>query len=201
VESSIDLKKIQRNIYLTFFQDGLWDLFLGLFLLGWGLAVWIDRTFLPGAVLISAYLAVWGIKKHLTYPRIGYPKLSKISRRRITTRFAVLLSFMLLLGVLVTILWGMDTVPRWLADYFPLLFNGMLAGIVCFASCWARVNRFYIYAALIFLAGVLRQWFGIGWEYGFIVTGSIIVLIGLGFLISFLRRYPKTLEVVDGNIS
>jgi len=194
VESNTDLKKIQRNIYLTFFQDGLWDLFLGLFLLAWGLAVLIDGTFLPGAVLISAYLAVWVIKKHLTYPRIGYIKLSKTSRRRITARFVVLLSSMLLLGVFVTILWGMDTVPRWLVNYFPLLFNGMLAGIVCFASYWMRVNRFYIYAGLIFLAGVLRQWFGIEWEFGFIGSGTIIALVGLGLLVHFLRTHPKMIK-------
>jgi len=201
VKSDIDLKRIQRNVYLSFFQDGLWDILLGLFLLGWGITKLTDADFLPGAVFISGYLAVWGIKKYITYPRIGYAKLSATSRRRITTRFLVLLSVTALLGLLVSVLFGIGTVPQWLTDYFPLLFNGMLAGIVCFASYWARVNRFYLYAALIFLAGILRQWFGIGWEYGFIGSGSLIVFVGLVYLISFLRKYPKTLEEVDVNVN
>jgi len=92
------------------------------------------------------------------------------------------------------VLWGIGTMPQWLADYFPLLFNGMLAAIVCLGAYWAGVVRFYLYAALIFLGAVFHHWLGIQWEFGFIGAGSIIVLVGLGFLISFLRKYPLTVE-------
>jgi hypothetical protein len=95
---------------------------------------------------------------------------------------------------MVAVLWGVRTRPQWLADYFPLIFNGILAAIVCFVAYWARAKRFYGYAVLIFLGAVFHLWLGAEWEFGFIGAGGIIVLIGLGVLIIFLRRYPKMAE-------
>jgi hypothetical protein len=190
----IILKEIQRKVYMTFFQDGLWDIFLGIFILGWGLAILTNATYLPGVIFIGLYFAIWGTKKRLTYSRIGYARFSATSRRRITTRFVILGVAVLLVGVMVAVLWGIGTRPQWLANYFPLIFNGILAAIVCFIAYWARVNRFYLYAVLIFLGAVLHMWMGVRWEFGFIGAGGIIVLIGLGILIIFLRKYPKMVE-------
>ena len=190
----ISLKEIQRKVYMTFFQDGLWDIFLGLFILGWGLAILTDLAYLPGVTFIGLYFAIWGVKKRLTYPRIGYARFSETSRRRITTKFIILGVAVLLVGVMVAVLWGTRTRPQWLADYFPLIFNGILAAIVCFVAYWARVKRFYGYAVLIFLGAVFHLWLGIEWEFGFIGAGGIILLTGLGVLIIFLRKYPKMVE-------
>ena len=190
----ISLKEIQRKVYMSFFQDGLWDILLGLFMLGWGLAILTDLAFLPGVTFIGLYFAIWGVKKRLTYPRIGYARFSATSRRRITARFVIGGVAVLLVGVMVAVLWGIGARPQWLADYFPLIFNGMLAAIVCFIAYWARVNRFYLYAALIFLGAVFHLWLGIRWEFGFIGAGGIIVIIGLVILITFLRKYPRMVE-------
>jgi hypothetical protein len=195
----ISLKEIQRKVYMTFFQDGIWDIFLGLFILGWGLAILTDATYLPGVTFIGLYFAIWGIKKRITYPRIGYARFSATKRRRITTRFVILGVVVLLAGVMAAVLWGIGTRPQWLVDYFSLVFNGMLAAIVCFIAYWARVNRFYAYASLIFLGAVFHVWLGVRWEFGFIGAGGIIVLIGVGILISFLRKYPKMVEEADNS--
>jgi hypothetical protein len=190
----IKLKEIQRKVYMSFFQDGLWDIFLGLFILGWGLAILTELAYLVGAFFISIYFTVWGVKKWFTYPRIGYARFSETSRRRITTRFLILGVVVLLAGVMAGVVWGIGARPQWLADYFPLIFNGMLAAIVCFVAYWARVNRFYLYAVLIFLGAVFHMWLAIRWEFGFIGAGGIIVLIGVGILIMFIRKYPKMVE-------
>ena len=190
----ISLKEIQRKVYMSLFQDGLWDIFLGLFILGWGLAILTEAVYLPGVTFIGIYFVIWGVKKWLTYPRIGYVRFSATSRRRITARFLILGVGVLLVGVMAAVVWGIGTRPQWLADYFPLIFNGILAAIVCFVAYWARVNRFYLYAALIFLGAVFHLWLGIRWEFGFIGAGGIIVLIGLVILIIFLRKYPKMVE-------
>jgi hypothetical protein len=197
--SDVNLKEIQQKVYMSFFQDGLWDIFLGLFILGWGLAILTDLAYLIGAFFIGIYFAVWGVKKRLTYPRIGYVRFGAASRRRITGRFVILGTVVLLLGVMAALLWGIGKRPQWLADYFPLIFNGMLAAVVCFVAYWARVNRFYAYAALIFLGAVLHLWVGIPWEFGFIGAGGIIMLTGLGILVSFLRKYPRAVEEAHDN--
>ena len=46
--ADVNLKEIQRKVYMTFFQDGLWDIFLGLFILGWGLSILTEAAYLPG---------------------------------------------------------------------------------------------------------------------------------------------------------
>ena len=190
----INLKQIQRKVYMSFFQDGLWDIFLGLFILGWGLTILIDAAYLPGVFFIGIYFTILGMRKWLTYPRIGYVRFSATSRRRITARFIILGVVVLLVGVIAGVLWGIGTRPHWLVDFFPLIFNGILAAIVCLVAYWARVNRFYLHGVLIFLGAVFHLWVGIRWEFGFIGAGSIIVLIGLGILIIFLRKYPKMVE-------
>lgn len=190
----LNLKEIQRKVYMSFFEDGVWDIFLGLFVVGWGLSILTEGTYLPAILFVALYSTTWGIKKWVTYPRIGYVRFSSTSRRRIKARFVILLIAVLLLGVIISVLWGIDKRPQWLADYFPLLFNGMLASIVCLAAYWVRVNRFYLHAALIFLGAVFHHWVGIQWEFGFIGSGSIIVLIGLGLLIGFIRKYPRVVE-------
>lgn len=195
----INLKEIQRKVYMSFFQDGLWDIFLGLFLLGWGLAILTDIAYLPGITFIGLYFGIWGVKKRLTYPRIGYARFSETSRRRITARVLILGVVVLLVGVMVAVLWGIDRRPQWLADYFSLIFNGILAAVVCVVAYWARINRFYLYAVLIFLGGVFNLWLGVRWEFGFIGAGCVIVLIGVVVLIIFLRKYPKMVEGVKIN--
>ena len=160
-----------------------------------------NGAYLPGVMLICTYFSMLGIKRWLTYPRIGYAKISATSRRRIGTGFVILLTGVLLMGVLISILWGINTRPQWLVDYFPVLFSGMLAAIVCLVAYWIKVNRFYLHAALIFLAAVVHQWLSVQWEYGFIGAGTLIILIGLGYLISFLRKYPKTHEEIEGNVN
>lgn len=189
-----ELRTIERKVYMSFFQDGLWDIFLGLFIVEWGLAILTEAAYLPGISFIGIYFAIWGIKKWLTYPRIGYVRFSATSRRRITARFVVFLTVVLLLGVMAGVLWGIGTRPQWLDDYFPLIFNGMLAAIVCFVAYWARVNRFYLHATLIFLGAVLHLWADTKYEFGFIGAGGIILLTGLGFLIRFLRKYPRVAQ-------
>jgi hypothetical protein len=189
-----ELRTIERKVYMSFFQDGLWDIFLGLFIVEWGLAILTEAAYLPGISFIGIYFAIWGIRKWLIYPRIGYVRFSATSRRKITAKFVILLTVVLLLGVMAGVLWGIGTRPQWIVDYFPLIFNGMLATIVCFAAYWARTNRFYLHAALIFLGAVFHLWLGIKWEFGFIGAGGIILLIGLGFLIRFLRKYPRVAQ-------
>ncbi len=148
-----ELRAIERKVYMTFFEDGVWDIFLGLFVVGWGLSILTEGTALPAILFVVLYSAVWGIKKWLTYPRIGYVKFSSTSRRLVKGRFIAILTLVLLLGVVISVLWGIGTRPEWLVDYSPLAFNGMLAAIVCLVAYWAKVDRFYLYAALIFLEG------------------------------------------------
>ena len=187
----IDLKKLEKRAFMTFFQDGLWDICLGLFIMGWGIGILTDMAFLIGGWFIVIYLAVLGIKKWLTYPRIGYVKLNK-REVKMKLQLTILLGVVMLLGVFITGIFALDTRPQWLSDYFPMFFSGMLALIVIVISLWVGAYRFILYAVFILGAGAIHQWLDLEWSYTYIGAGSVIILIGLSILISFLRKYPKT---------
>ena len=67
VHPGSDPKKIQRKVYVTYFQDGLWDVVLGLFLLGWGFAILFDFSWLPSGTFIAFFFLALGLKQKITY--------------------------------------------------------------------------------------------------------------------------------------
>jgi hypothetical protein len=146
-----------------------------------------------GGWFVALYFIVWGLKRWLTYPRIGYVKLGS-SAVRVRARFAIVLGVTALAGALMFLLTATGARPQWLTDYFSLLFNGMLSVIVCIVAWWMGVSRFYLYAILIFSGAVVHQWLGIEWPYRFLGAGSIITTAGLAILISFLKKYPIVVE-------
>ena len=190
MRSDKELKRLQRKALLTFFQDGLWDIFLGLFVIDWGVGLVIDLAYLSGIWLVALGFLVIGVKHWIIYPRTGYVKLgSGPVKVKLLTSFLV--GLVALLGVLMMLLVGYDARPDWVSDYFPLIFSGMMALVIFTAAEWLGVRRFFIHAALVFIAGAVHQWGNIDWAYTFIAAGTIIVVIGAVILAIFLKRNPK----------
>ena len=184
-----DLKQIQRKIYLSFFQDGLWDILLGFFLLGWGVGILTEMTALIGAWVVTAYFGVWGVKRWLTYPRVGVAVVPQA--KKTTARLLIMGIVVLLLGVMAFVLVSAATTPDWLGKFFIFIFGAIIAAVVCMIGLWWNISRWYVYAALILAGAASHQWLGVPLEYGFITPGAIILLSGLFILLKFLRRYPR----------
>ena len=53
MSNNIDLKEVERKIFTSYFHDGMWDLYGGLVLLGFGLTMLTDLDY-----LIVAFVAV-----------------------------------------------------------------------------------------------------------------------------------------------
>jgi hypothetical protein len=191
MSQDIDLKKIERKAWMSYFEDGLWDIFLGIFIVGWGLMMLTNMAWLAGAWFVVFYTTILGLKKRITYPRMGYVKFGQ-KQTRLTAKFMLLGVILMLLGVLVFWLFNTGSRPQWLSEYFLLLFGGMIAVVVSLIGYWIGVIRLYLYAALIFVTSALNQWGNIPTKFGLIVSGSIIVVSGLVILIRFLCKYPIT---------
>jgi hypothetical protein len=185
-----DLKKLERRAFLTFFQDGLWDIFIGLFVLGWGLSMLMDTDYLIGVWFLAFWFIALGLKRWLTYPRIGYARLGQ-QKTRVVSRLVIILAVVALAGALMAVLVSSGSRPQWLMDYFPMLFSGMLALIVAGIAVWLGAYRFVLHAAFILIAGAVHQWLGVKWPHTFIAAGALSIIIGLYVLFRFLRRYPR----------
>jgi len=189
VKQAIDTRKIQRKVYMTYFQDGLWDVVLGLFLLGWGFAILFDLGWLPVITFLAFFWIAQGLKQKIIYPRIGYAKPAE--HRKQKSRIIIGGAVTLLLGIMVFLVIVTGGMPQFLRDYFELLFGTMQAIVIGLIGYWWGITRWYGYAGLTFLLAVFNQWLGLSFELSFIIPGGVILLYGMTIFARFLRKYPQ----------
>ena len=189
MQENVDLKQIKKKVYMSYFKDGLWDILLGIYLLGWGISIWQDLVAVMGGMWVVIYFTVLGVKRMVVYPRSGYIKLNEARKQQM--RMVILGVVLFLLGFAVFGIFAFNTKPEWLDDYFMFLLITMMAVVIAIMGYWWRVTRWYIYAAIVFAGAAAQQWLDIPLYLGFFIPGGIIVLYGMGLFIQFLRRYPK----------
>ena len=119
MQTDIDLKQIQRRVYMSYFQDGLWDILLGVFLVCWGLMVTFDFVAVMGGFWLVFYMLILGLKRWLVYPRAGYIKIAEARRNQI--KMVILGAVVFLAGVAVIPIFIIDSRPAWISEYFMLM--------------------------------------------------------------------------------
>jgi hypothetical protein len=189
MQADIDLKSIKRKVYMSYFQDGLWDILLGIFLIGWGLMVTFDFVAVMGGFWLVFYMFVLGLKRWLVYPRAGYIKIPEARRQQI--KMVLLGSVVFLAGVAMIPIFIIDSRPAWFSEYFMLILGGMFTLVIIFLAVWWQVYRWYAYAAMVLLTFMSHQWLDTELNLSFFVPGGIVTVFGLVLLIRFIRKYPK----------
>jgi len=197
VKMDTDVGEIKVKVYFTFFQDGLWDMFLGIFLLAWGITVWFDLPLLPAAIFVSFFWLVLGLKQVITYPRLGYARPVEHRDRLIKTVIIGIIVLAVLLIFLLPLL--SQGYIHFLRENFEFILNSSFAIAAALVGFWWSIKRWYVYALLIILFAVLCRWAGLSYQVSFIIPGLTIFLCGLSILIGFLRHYRVPAgENVDG---
>ena len=193
MSQDINLKEIERRAWTSYFQDGLWDIFMGLLMLTMGIRSITDNVWFTLVILGALLVAVVG-KKFITIPRIGRVKFgparkAKQNKMGAVVGIAVLATIILLL----TTILGLDT-PQ--AVVAPVLVIG-IALVFGLMAYYMDFRRLYAYGLLFAISMALWETLDkpIG-PMAFSVSGGIALLIGLAALIRFLRKYPKTAEEV-----
>lgn len=203
--TDVNLKDVEKKVFSSYFNDGLWDIYGALLLLGFGLAMVSDWDYfmIPVATIAVVLLL---FRQRIIRPRLGLVKFSL--ERQVKTKRAKIIAFTALiitalLGAAFFILFSTNNAPEWLeiwmANYFFATFGGIQALFVAIAAYVVGVRRYYIYAALIFISyvitGLLRPY---DLEYiPVLVAGSIILISGVALLFRFLRRYPLPPKEID----
>ncbi len=203
-----DLKSLEKKAYRSTFEDGLWDIFIGLLLMGFSLS-WTRLLYeMLEPINLTIVILIWNAivvvifilgKKFITVPRMGIVKFGPKREAR-KTHLRIYLGLNVLLGFIVFILTVMG-----MMNFLPLfgILTPLLIGLFSFTIPFSIVayyldfRRLYIYALVcgcaMFFAELLYPIFGTPMEsiLAFGLSGGIIVAIGLWFLIKFLRKYPK----------
>ena len=209
------LKKAERKIYqLAIFQDGIWDMQIGgmiiLFsfypitrrLLGVGWNTFLILGLLAVVLVIGATL-----KRTVSNPRMGLVKFGQKQKSRLRTTHLIILAIFLASSALAIALimqafrgpnWG-SNVPEWLQTLdMDILFGLVVVAIFSLLSGVFRMWRPFIYGLLLgsslVASGALTVYHGPEFKYPFAIAGGIILAIGLGLLLRFMRTYPIPTE-------
>ncbi|MFC1945524.1 hypothetical protein ACFLWF_02085 [Chloroflexota bacterium] len=205
MEKDIGFKELEKKVFSSYFKDGLWDIYGALMLLGFGLTMvtgW-DYLMLAFAVLAVALLL---IRIRIIVPRLGQVKFS--TERQTKTKRSILIAivigtFTMLIGMVFFVLSSTNSMPTWLhiwmGNYFLAALGGMLALLVAAAANVVGIWRYYIYAALTFiaysLASILRP--NDMEAMPILIAGGIILISGAVILTRFLRKYPLPPQETD----
>ncbi len=208
----INLKQIEKKAWKSYHQDGLWDIFLGLILLNFGIAPILEEitgtTYLLSyiIILVVALFIFYSGKKYITMPRLGRVGFST-ERKSKTLKTSIVLTISVILGLIVFMIAATDMLPIINNINFGAIVFGINAIIVfSLMAYYLDFNRLYLYgwffACSIVLVELSRNYFGSTYDnvLGFGIFGVIMVFIGIIYLIRFLQKYSlPSREILNGN--
>lgn len=195
---SVDLKEVEKKVFSSYFNDGMWDIYGGLLMLGFGLGIITGQTIVLIGCILLAMIPVF-IRKPVVVARLGTVRFSvecQEKTRKYKTAAWVIGSILLLLGVVFAGWFSTNSMPGWLdawmRDYFLAFLGGMLAVVICIAAYIISVARYYIYALMIFAAFLAASLLRPDDMEGIPVTvaGGLIFISGIVILIRFLIHNP-----------
>lgn len=197
-----DLKQVERKAYRSFYQDGLWDLYLGI-LLTWLFSadLWIgELSKLPFyAIYLGGVFVLWLLfyagRRTITTPRLGQVRFRAARRaRRLKMIILLPISIALNLGtVVLALLARQDPALQaaWVdARSWMGYVIGAIVGItIAVLGYLLDFDRLILYAPLWAISFILREYFDT--QLGIWLTGGLSILVGLILLIRFLILHPK----------
>ena len=191
---NINLKDIEKKIYMSYHQDGILDISLGLLILLFGIAMYTHLIAFVGLIPILVMGVGYLAKKFVTIPRIGFVNFSdaRKAKERRKIYFWLVLGIVVLGAVLVVlakrnILPGLDSV---LQAYPLLALTVIFSLLIITAALMSATDHLYAYAALVFVVLIPCQSLYASEPHRVIFTGALILLCGLLIFIRFLHKYP-----------
>ncbi|MDH5795144.1 MAG: hypothetical protein OEZ24_03455 [Candidatus Bathyarchaeota archaeon] len=192
----ISLKEIERRAYLSYHQDGLVDVSIGLAILVFGAYILYD----PGMVVIGAgslfvfFLLYAGAKKAITIPRLGYVKFASERKNKIR----IILLALALANVASLFASAYRPLAVFLVENYMIVVGVIGAAIFSLVAYLSDIKRFYAYAAMTLVLFPSGYVFHTLFQHNFILMGVLMLFSGVGLLYRFLRKYPKQAgEILD----
>ncbi len=196
-----NLKEIERTAYMSYHQDGLLDIFAGLYILGFGLGLFMDviLDFGMGVILMpSCFIAIalplWiAAKRKITMPRIGFVRFGTGSTSKIMAIFIGIAVAGLGFFLAFTLTTSQSVSRQWLDLIFQngmlIIGSGSLAVCVLFGYSMG-LRRLYAYGVLGMIVLVIGHIMGIFFGYILMALGTAVMLTGAVLLTDFVRKYP-----------
>ncbi|MDH4212186.1 MAG: hypothetical protein OEV79_12145 [candidate division WOR-3 bacterium] len=207
-EQKIDLKKLERKVWTSFYEDGIWDIYLGLLLSSIAIGAFCTDVgisekysiFGHVGILVFAILFLALGKRFITLPRIGTVVFGPRGRARLT-KAQILLAISCVSGLaaflLIVSTMGNATARQPVMGYIvPLFWIVNMLLLFSLAAYFLNYARLYIigflYAVAVPTDMILRQVLHIDLSVvAFGVPALIIICMGVVILTRFIRKYSN----------
>jgi len=188
---TVKLEQLEQQVFRSYWDDGLLDLFAGAGILGIGI-FWVMDIVVGGAILPALMVPLWTpFRQKLIEPRLGLVEFSDRREQR-NHRF--------LIGVFIA---GVGTLMLGIMVYFFVRGSGVrpdvsliaalpavLLGILAlFTGFLLGAYRFFVYAVWLAMAGVLGSFAGQGPGVSMIAGGAVITISATFLLARFIRMH------------
>jgi hypothetical protein len=201
--NDVNLKEVEKRTYISYHQDGLIDIFIGIYILLFATAILANNVldlstwFVIPAIFPALMVPIWiGLKKRITVPRIGFVKFKKAGA---TNKLTVIFVGTLVAGVLVFFLFAFASTQSWALSLRNMMIeNGMLfigTGVFLISSLFAYtigLKRLFAYGILALIIFGALQFIVFPFEYALLAFGLIVEVCGVALLTRFVKKYPLT---------
>ncbi|UCH10544.1 MAG: hypothetical protein JSU61_01215 [Fidelibacterota bacterium] len=200
----IDLKLLERKAYLSYHQDGLLDIGLGLFILAIGIGMATGMAWMAGILAATGISVYAGAKRAITIPRAGRVQFSpeRVRKEKKEKSFFVgfftvsailgLMMFVLVTGIIRGEFGGSSGILARGLEAFIMAPLGLVGAVGLAAlGYWKQINRYYYYAVLLMLAVSMGPLLDVPHPVYVSVPGGVIALVGLVMLVRFVKVYPR----------
>ena len=196
------LREVEKKTYMSYHQDGLLDIFVGNYVLLFGMGILLltmsdfSTWFILPAIFPAIMIPIWiSAKKRVTMPRIGYVKFGV---RGANKMMAIFLGLAVAgLGVFMVFGLGASMGEGWALTLRDILIsNSMIIigiGALTISSLFAYtmgLKRLYGYGLLIFVLFFTGYFIAIPFGYFLVTIGLVIIVSGFVLLMRFIRKYP-----------
>ena len=201
-----NLKDIEKRTYISYHQDGLLDIFIGTYILLFGIGILLQTItdfstwFVIPAIFPALMVPIWmSAKKKITIPRIGYVKMgnkgsNKIMAVFIGTAVAGLGMFMLV-SFGSNLDWAVAIKDQIISN--SMIIIGIAGIIICSIFAYSTgLKRLYAYGLITFIIFITGYFVSIPFAYFLLTIGTIITISGFILLWQFIKKHP----LIDGGI-
>jgi hypothetical protein len=190
-KSKKNLEKRSKSIW-KFFEDGIWDIFLGMLIIWLGLMMFYRWSGWFTLVLIVFPIIPFVLKKSFTLPRVDQIKQKPKKRRAIIEIGLIVFAIIVILLLIVKKEPGLAGVFSYIKENGILVLGAVLGTLTWYVAYALGFQRLYFYGLLIFVGFFFEFWLTTEKTFSFSVfSGIIILLSGSYLLIQFLKAAPE----------
>jgi len=195
------LREVEKRTYMSYHQDGLLDIFVGAYVLLFGLGILFTAVtdfsmwFVIPGIFPAIMVPIWvSVKKRITMPRIGYVEFGSRGANKL---MAIFIGLMVAgLGVFMVFTFASRSQAWALTLRNLIISNGMIIigiGAAAISSLFAYtmgLKRLYVYGLLTLALFFAGHFITIPLEYFLLTIGLVIIINGFVLLMRFIRKYP-----------